>query len=162
MLGLRTILHPTDFSPNSVYALHVASALARDYNANLIILHVYAVPVAVYGYGEGVLPPREEQLESLRKELHEVQVPDVRLTHLLVEGDSVGEILRVADQNHADLIVMGTHGRRGLKRLLMGSVAEMVVRRASCPVLTVRTPVLEEALAGAAGSAQTESPHYAT
>ncbi|MCI0638075.1 MAG: universal stress protein [Gemmataceae bacterium] len=148
MLGLRTILHPTDFSPNSEYALHVASALARDYNANLILLHVYSVPVAMYGYGEGMLPPKSDQLETLTRELHQIQVADVRLTHLLVEGDAVNEILRVANENQADLVVMGTHGRRGLKRLLMGSVAEMVVRRASCPVLTVRTPVHEEALSG--------------
>jgi nucleotide-binding universal stress UspA family protein len=143
MLPVRTILHPTDFSPNSQYALHVAAALARDYDAELIVMHVHAIPVALYG--EAGVAPVPDTRASEAAELESIDIPGVRVTHVMTEGEPVGEILRVADERHADLIVMGTHGRRGLTRLVMGSVAELVVRRATCPVLTVRTPVPEAA-----------------
>ena len=66
---------------------------------------------------------------------------DVPHEHRLLHGDPIGEIVRLAEQEHVDMIVMGTHGRTGLSRLLMGSVAEAVVRRADCPVLVVKHPV---------------------
>jgi nucleotide-binding universal stress UspA family protein len=97
-------------------------------------------------YGEGVVPPPlEDHLEQLDEELHQLRVPDasIPVEYRLKEGDAVTEILGVAEETNADLIVMGTHGRTGLSRLLMGSVAEQVVRKASCPVLTVRTPFHE-------------------
>ena len=141
MLPIRTILHPTDFSEYSGYAFRLACALARDYGARLVVLHVAAPPVVVYG--EGVLPPApEDYQERLRGQLQQVVSPDpkVPVEHRLVEGDAVTEILRLAEETKCDLIVMGTHGRTGLGRLLMGSVAEQVVRKAPCPVLTVKTP----------------------
>jgi nucleotide-binding universal stress UspA family protein len=142
MFHPHTILHPTDFSPNSQNALHVAADLARTYDADLIILHVHPIPVAMYG--EGILPPIElDERQPLYQELQRFQVPGVHTTHRLVDGDPVTEILNVAKDHHADVIVMGTHGRRGLKRMLMGSVAELVVRRAMCPVLTIHTPRAE-------------------
>jgi nucleotide-binding universal stress UspA family protein len=151
MLNMHTILYPTDFSENSECAFHLATALARDYDAHLIILHVAPGPVAIYGFGDGMLPPTGEWNDDLRQELEEIRVHDpmIRVTRRLEEGDPVTEILRVAKETHADLIVMGTHGRRGLRRMLMGSVSELVVRRAPCPVMTVRTPVQEEVPAGA-------------
>jgi nucleotide-binding universal stress UspA family protein len=141
MLAIRTILHPTDFSNYSAYAFRLACALARDYGARLVVLHVAMPPVVVYG--EGVLPPEPEGYkERLREQLHKVvsQDPKVPVEHRLVEGDAATEILRLAGDSKCDLIVMGTHGRTGLGRLLMGSVAEQVVRKAPCPVLTVKTP----------------------
>jgi nucleotide-binding universal stress UspA family protein len=141
MLALRTILHPTDFSDYSAYAFRLACALARDYGARIVVLHVATPPVVVYG--EGVLPPEPEGYkERLREQLHQVvsQDPKVPVEHRLVEGDAATEILRLAGETKCDLIVMGTHGRTGLGRLLMGSVAEQVVRKAPCPVLTVKTP----------------------
>src|SRR5688572_15670272 len=144
MLGIRTILHPTDFSKNSEYARHLAAALARDYNAHLVVLHVQPIPVAVYGYGEGILPPTVEARDELLRKLEGLDIPGVWTTHRLEEGDAVTEILNVAKDMNADLIVMGTHGGRGLTRLLMGSVAELVVRRANCPVLTIRHPFHEQ------------------
>ena len=141
MLPVQTILHPTDFSKQSSYALGLACALARDYGARLVVLHVVAAPTVIYG--EGVVPPNPEELRAAAQEqLNALDVPglDVHAERRLEEGAATTEILRVAEELHADLIVMGTHGRTGLGRLLMGSVAEQVVRKALCPVLTVKIP----------------------
>ena len=146
MLAVHTILHPTDFSEHSKYAFWLACALARDYGARLVIVHVVAAPAIVYG--EGVVPPNAEELRAAaREQLDGLRVPqgNVRAERRLQEGDAVTAILGVAQELHADLIVMGTHGRTGLGRLLMGSVAEQVVRKASCPVLTVKMPLPEVA-----------------
>ena len=88
--------------------------------------------------------PSEADKELLRAELSRLQPrdPKVRVEHLLQAGEPVEEILRVAREGPCDLIVMGTHGRTGLSRLLMGSVAEAVVRTASCPVVTIKSPPL--------------------
>jgi len=144
MLAIHTILHPTDFSEHSQYAFALACALTRDYGARLVVLHVVAVPVVVYG--EGVVPPNPEEVRAeARDQLARLQVPhaDVRAERRLEDGDADETILRVAQEIQADLIVMGTHGRTGLGRLLMGSVAEKVLRKATCPVLTVRRPFSE-------------------
>ena len=119
-----------------------------------------SVPAAIYGFGEGILPPRTGWDQELRQELEQVKVSDasVHISHRLEEGDPVTEILEVAEETHADLIVMGTHGRRGIPRLLMGSVAELVVRRANRPVLTVRTPFPEPAMEA---KAEAEEEHAA-
>jgi len=145
MLPINTILHPTDFSAHSDYALGLACALARDYGAHLIALHVLSTPTVVYA--EGVVPPNPEELRAAaREQLNQLEAPhaDVRVERRLEEGDVITAILDVAEEIQADLIVMGTHGRTGLGRLLMGSVAEQVVRRAPCPVLTVKTPLAAE------------------
>jgi nucleotide-binding universal stress UspA family protein len=144
MLALRTILQPTDFSERSESAFRLACALARDYGARLVILHVAAPQVTAYG--DMVAPvPLAVTYRELKEKLLTLQGPNsqVHVEHRLEEGDPVGEILRVAGEIRCDLIVMGTHGRRGLSRLLMGSVAEQVVRRANCPVVTVKTPFPE-------------------
>jgi nucleotide-binding universal stress UspA family protein len=141
MLPIRTILHPTDFSERAGYALHLAAALARDYGARLVVLHVVTPPTVVYG--EAVVPVSPEELRApAREQLDRLRLPrpDVRAERRLEEGEAVEEILRVARDIGADLIVLGTHGRTGLGRLLMGSTAETVVRKASCPVLTVKAP----------------------
>jgi len=144
MAPIHTILHPTDFSDQAAYALHLASALARDYVARLVVLHVVVTPPAIYSEAV-VVPPSREYLEEGKARLDQLVVPgeNVRAERRLAEGDPVREILRVAGEIYADLIVMGTHGRTGLPRLLMGSVAEQVLREAPCPVLTVRTPLVE-------------------
>lgn len=141
MLSIRTILHPTDFSDRSQYALQVAAALARDHGARLHVLHV--VPTPILAYGEGVVPAEPESvLREAREQLDRLVVPapEPPAERRVKDGDPVAVILRVARELPADLIVMGTHGRTGLGRLLMGSVAEQVVRRAACPVLTVSAP----------------------
>src|SRR5262249_32720257 len=140
MLAVHTILHPTDFSEPSEYAFRLACSLARDYGARLIVLHVVTPPVVVYG--EGVVPPGPELYQGgANVKLSQMRVPaDAPSERRQKEGDPATEILGVAQETRPDLIVLGTHGRTGLGRLLMGSVAEQVLRRAPCPVLTVRTP----------------------
>jgi len=139
MLPIHVILHPTDFSDRSLAALPLACALARDYGARLVILHVCAPIIA---YGEGILPPDPEAISrEARERLDRLDIPDgIRVERQFEEGDPAELILSVAQDLDCDLIVMGTHGRTWLRRLLMGSVAEQVVRRASCPVLTVAPP----------------------
>ena len=158
MLAIRTILHPTDFSAPSAYAFQMACALARDYHARLIVLHVEPPPVAALGGMLAVPPlPEEYDRENLETQLRRIQPSDpaVRVEHRLVAGDPVAEILRAAQEQACDLIVMGTNGRTGLGRLLMGSVAEHVVRKAPCLVLTLKSPTLGQ---GAFPSADKKQP----
>jgi nucleotide-binding universal stress UspA family protein len=141
MLPIGTILHPTDFSDRSRNALVLASSLARDYGAHLILLHV--LPQPIIGYGEGVIPPDIGELRAeARDELSTLTLPDfeVAAERQLVEGDPAAMILKAAHDEQADIIVMGTHGRSGIGRLIMGSVAETVMRKSHCPVLTVTAP----------------------
>lgn len=142
MLPLHTILHPTDFSERSGYALHVACSLARDYGARLMLVHVASLPPVVYE--EGIMPPDPEVLfQDVKEQLNRLEVPggNVRAERRFEVGDPATEILRVAQETHADLIVMGAQGRTGLARLLLGSVADQVARKASCLVLTVKSPL---------------------
>ena len=144
MLAIRTVLHPTDFSENSDFAFRLACSLARDYRALLVVVHVAEPVVPLYGDGVVISPPvvsKESLLDKLRQMLP--RDPKVNVEHRLAEGDAAVEILRLAQQIQPDVIVMGTHGRTGLARLLMGSVAEKVVRKAPCPVVTVKTPLPE-------------------
>jgi nucleotide-binding universal stress UspA family protein len=138
---MKTILHPTDFSERSEFAFRLACALARDHGARLLVLHV-VVPAVLYGEGMVVLPPEsyQRQAEEKLQRLHPYD-PKVAVESRVAEGDPTQEILRVAQEANCDLIVMGTHGWTGLGRFLMGSVAEGVVRKAPCPVLTVKMPM---------------------
>jgi nucleotide-binding universal stress UspA family protein len=156
MLPIHTILHPTDFSDRSGNALPLACALARDYAARLVVLHVAQPTPLVYGEGF-VVPDPDETVREERERLQNLLVPvsGIPVEKRFVEGDPADRVLDVAREIRADLIVMGTHGRTGLKRLLMGSVAEQVVRKAVCPVLTVTTPFLVDAPATAALEAAT-------
>jgi len=142
MLRIATILHPTDFSDRSGYALQLACALARDHGARIVILKVVPQPTVVYG--EGIIPPEPDLLIAEAEEhLRNLVVPDanIPIERVSREGDPATEILRLAREINANLIALGTHGRTGLERLLMGSVAEQVMRQATCPVLTVKGPV---------------------
>jgi universal stress protein A len=146
MLKMQTILCPTDFSKPSEYAFRVAGALARDHGARLVILHV-SQPEFVYG--EMIPPPPPspaEYKEKIWQAFHKLEETDpkireVRVETKIVEGVPGDEIVNVAKETGAEMIVMGTHGRTGLRRLLMGSVAEQVLRRAPCPVMTVKAPL---------------------
>lgn len=141
MLPIQTILHPSDFSDRSNYALQMATALARDYQARLIIMHV--IPQPIIAYGEGVIPPDPELLRrEAQEQFNKLPLLDVgvHVETRLADGDEAAGILHLARELTVDLIVMGTHGRTGIRRLLMGSVAEQVMRRSACPVLTVTAP----------------------
>jgi len=142
----KKILFPTDFSTLSDAALRHATSLAKDSGAKLIILHVEEPPAA-YGTGEMYYGIPEPDMTALTKMLEAVvpNDPGVPFEHRMVTGDPAGEIVAVAQSEKVDLIVLGTHGRTGLGRLLMGSVAEAVVRRASCPVLTFKVSKAKDA-----------------
>lgn len=147
MAGTITrILVPTDFSETSDAALVYAKDLAVTLGASLHLLHVFADPYALATYSPEVyapLPPdvRERALEDVRECLDErldsTERQRLAGTTAVVTGLTAKEIVRYATDNGMDLIVMGTHGRRGVAHLLLGSVAEHVVRTAHCPVLTV-------------------------
>lgn len=140
-MNQRKILFPTDFSHTGDAALEHASSLARERGATLLIIHVEEPPAA-YGGGEMYYGLPDPATEDLQRMLSEVRPVDPRIPHehRLLTGDPAATIVRAAEEEDAELIVMGTHGRTGLMRLLMGSVAEAVVRRAPCPVLTVKQP----------------------
>jgi len=142
MLAIKTILHPTDFSEHSEHAFRLACELARDYGARVVVAH--AITLQLYGSletGPLVADPLVIEAE-LRARLEAVQPPDpaIVVERRLCKGDAAAEIVALAGDINADVIVMGTHGRGGVGRLLLGSVAEAVLRRAPCPVLTVRVP----------------------
>ena len=140
MLTIRSILHPTDFSDISSNAFQMAGCLARDYGAQLHVLHV-ATTFEAYKR-EMVFDKRSEQyLANDWEKLGELQFPGVEVHRCLEEGEPAEQILHVAASLPCDFIVMGSHGRSGLDRLLLGSVAENVVRGAACQVIVVKAPV---------------------
>ncbi len=138
----KNILCPIDFEQNSLDALAVARDLAQESSAKLRLLHVARVPASDM---DVPLPfaadPRWERaararLERIARDQLEGKVAfEIRV----VSGTPDVDVLRLADELHTDLIVMATHGRKGLKHFVLGSVAERVVREARCPVLTIRT-----------------------
>ena len=134
------ILVPIDFSPITEAVVSWAASLARDRKAALILLHVQEPIADSLAVGEMYYPMPVEENPGIRRTLLEV-VPDdatIPCEHRLLLGCAPEGILDVADEEHVDLIVMGSHGRGWLGRLLMGSVAEQVMRRATCPVLVVK------------------------
>lgn len=138
-MKFKRIMFATDFSPASDTALKFATALARDSGALLLIAHVEEMPTPYIG-GEMYFTQPDYPNPEIRKMLEAVVPtdPSVRFEHKLVMGVAADDIVRLSDAEQADLLVIGTHGRTGLKRVLMGSVAESVMRLATCPVLTVK------------------------
>lgn len=133
------ILVPIDLSPNTQAVVSWASSLARDRNASLILLYVQQ-PVADSSGGEVLFPMPFVEDAALRRKLEEIvpDDPDLVCSHRYVLGMAGEQILQIANEEHVDLIIMGSHGRRQLVRFLMGSVAEHVMRHARCPVLVVK------------------------
>jgi len=138
MIRIQTILYPTDFSTAAVHALEVAHSLARDHQARLVFLNVTAklpvreVPLPEYSLA-GVVNEARRQLEVVAASIADLPVE----IHAVV-GEPAQAIVAMARECRADLIVMGTQGRSGVSRMLLGSVAELVLRHAPCPVLTVK------------------------
>jgi nucleotide-binding universal stress UspA family protein len=132
-----------DFSTNNDKALALATSLARDSGAKLFIVHAVESPLAyVEANYYGVSNPDPKDLSEMLKQVVP-PVGDVAYEHQMLVGTPADAIVDFAEQTQADFIVMGTHGRTGLSRALMGSVAEAVVRKAPCPVLTVKQPKAE-------------------
>jgi universal stress protein A len=148
MSRYQNILCPIDFSDGSLAALEEALCLAEAFDAKIALLHVWQLPTVAVT--DGFIWPHETwprlgaQLEAAAQQRmqHLLEtIPEARrrrITDRVLCGDAASTILEQAAELATDLIVMGTHGRRGPSRFLMGSVAEKVVRHAPCPVLTVR------------------------
>lgn len=149
MIALKRILLPTDFSEPSLNAARYAKAFAENHRAALNVLHVIEEPY-LYGWvppegGALAMPFQQEDVEKWAREQYRRMVPQEERQNytaqlFLKTGSPFLEIVRFAKEQDIDLIVMGTHGRGPLAHMLMGSVAEKVVRKAPCPVLTVRHP----------------------
>ena len=147
MSRLRRVLHATDFSRASQRAFAKALEMAEQNKAELVLLHVLT-PIANYVIGDHYTDPSlyarlEETAEheaetGLAKLVQRARNARVKVKRMLARGTTHEQILRAARRCQADLIVIGTHGRTGLSKLLMGSVAGRVISAASCPVLTVR------------------------
>ena len=142
----RVVLHATDFSPASRPAFARAIAEASADGAELLLVHVLST-VSPFMGDEYISPQTYAEVQrsmqaygqkQLDKLVAKAKAAGVRVRGLLLEGTTADAIVRTARSKRADVIVMGTHGRSGLGRLLMGSVAQRVVGTASCPVLTVR------------------------
>lgn len=146
-MKINTILFATDFSEGSKNALPYAVDLAKRYEAKLFFMHVVYDVTRATGW---VVPhvSVEEMYKDLEKgakaELEKTFIDEMRgfgnIEHVVTKGIPYEEITRFAETNKVDLIVLATHGRTGLDRLLFGSTAEQVVRYAPCPVLSVRLP----------------------
>ena len=143
MIGLNRILVPTDFSDSSQAALRYGIALARKFDSRLHLLHVPEHPgeAAETEYPIGLFETMQNAAhDRLGHLLNEVDAHDLKPDCAMRIGRPAEEIVRYAREHQIDLVVMGTHGREGVARVLMGSVAEKVVRRSGCPVLTVHHP----------------------
>ena len=154
MMKIETILVPTDFSECAGHALGPAAELARIWKARIICLHVVEPVVApTVSYVPMVEPfpavDTTEQLETVAlRELPKLaecqELAGLEVEEVMVHGEASSEIVNTARQRAVDLIVISSHGRTGLGRILFGSTAEAVVRHAPCPVLVVKPPQYEE------------------
>jgi nucleotide-binding universal stress UspA family protein len=143
---LQTILVPHDFSPTADRAVEVACALAQAAGpAQLILVHAHFVPLeiealAVRGAEEVFRDIETQACERLDELVRELESAGQRAEYVALQGTAEGVILKLAEDKGADIIVMGTHGRRGLGHVFLGSIAERVLRMAQCPVITVPPP----------------------
>jgi len=148
-MQIRSILLPTDFSECGNYALSYAASLARTFGASILCVHVIEPMVPAVGYS-GMTEPLPladitDQLEdSAGRELPKLsgceECAGLEVEELIVHGEAAAEIVRVAKERNIDLIVVSSHGRTGLGRMLFGSTAEAIVRHSSCPVMVVKPP----------------------
>lgn len=151
MIPFRRILTTTDFSDTSLGALPIAAEMASHFGAELLLLHVVPMDVATpwdippyadFGLASLPVPEYETQVkgevERRLTQLAAKHAPGVKVRGLVGRGDAAAEINRLAEAEHADLVVLATHGWTGWRHLVFGSVAEKVLREAPCPVLSVR------------------------
>lgn len=146
MAEFKTILCPVDFSPSAEKALRYAEELAKHFGSQIVLVHAYEDPAYIMPM-TGYLGPEAGLINQLRAHLEEqmerwrvaVEKAGFVVRTELLEGVAHQVVIDAAQEHHADLIVMSTHGRTGLSHALMGSVAERVIRLAHCPVLTVRS-----------------------
>ncbi|MFO0762045.1 MAG: universal stress protein [Byssovorax sp.] len=136
----KTILVPIDFQEASLQALARARELGAQLGLSVVLLHTFSIPVVVYPGFDPILTPGlpDEIAAAARKALGQLAEQNGGLETILRSGDPASEIIKVADELRPMMVVMGTHGRKGLSHLFLGSVAETVIRSCKVPVLTVR------------------------
>jgi nucleotide-binding universal stress UspA family protein len=150
MTMFQTLVHPTDFDEPSKEAFRVARSLARALGARLVVFHVVPPPAILIQDGRVILDPHDPEPSDLWAEYRTLQAdaPEVAVQYAVVVGEkSEGRRLleeKVRELGEDTLVVMGSHGRRGISRLLRGSKAEEVVRECPCPVLVVKAPSRQE------------------
>lgn len=148
MVSIKRILYPTDFSDPSACALHYAAEMAKKFDAELVMLHVlldesqmvsfYLPQLTVKNLSKDMEDGARAKMDEFIKET--TALDGIEYTCEMVKGIADDEIIKYANANAIDLIVIGTHGRTGLEHVIFGSTAEKVVRTAKCPVLTVHCP----------------------
>jgi nucleotide-binding universal stress UspA family protein len=153
MRSFKKILVPTDFSTGSKRALEMAVEVATRFEASIDVIHVVELPIymipdmtvavpgtAALDFGSFARGQAEREMQLFLRNYGPPPESRVKITQVIDRGEPTRMILDHAEDGGYDLIVMGTHGRTGLDHLLLGSTAERVIRRASCPVLTIRDP----------------------
>lgn len=158
MFAVRRILHPTDFSPQAERAFQAACDLAEKYAAALVLLHVDR-PMVLFDDmdPEAFRDPTSRQHAEAQLELMRPPNRRLMLQRQVVDGEPSAEIVQVAKDKSCDLIVMGSHGRRGISRFLLGSVAQDVLHSAPCPVLIINRDASERAIESSNGFAEVSS-----
>lgn len=143
-MRLKKILLPTDLSASSISAFKYAKSLAEKYNATIYVLHILEnIPIlAIHALDLTLERLEENLLENAKKQLEKIVKENLKTKNkvqtFIRKGIVADEIIKFADEKKVDLIVMGTHGRTGIEYTLLGSIAEKIVRKAKCPVLTVK------------------------
>ena len=143
-IDVERILVPLDFSENTPALLDWAEHLAEEHGSRVILLHAYHLPVEFQQLEGAYLPPdfwasvRGDAEQQLSRHAERLRARGLEVEMVVCEGYAATAIVEEAARRDADLIVIGTHGRSGLKHLLLGSIAERVVQKAPCPVLTVK------------------------
>ena len=148
MIKIDKILFPTDFSDHSNHAFTYALSFAKEYGAKLVMLHVVEdvqYLANAYMFDVPMMPSFSDMEQNRSKEMdefieREVTDPSIEISKSIRHGRPFIEIIQAAREEEADLIVIATHGRGGLEHVLFGSTAEKVVRKAPCPVLSIRMP----------------------
>ncbi len=145
MIRLKRILVPTDFSDHSEVAVRYGCELAAKFGAELHLLHIVELTPLMYGEGAFYTQETAEQMtQDSNQRLEKLPEGSFResldITRITRDGHPLPEICGYARENDIDLIVLGTHGRGAIAHMLLGSVAEKVVRKAPCPVMTVHNP----------------------
>ncbi|MFP8879025.1 MAG: universal stress protein [Myxococcota bacterium] len=144
VIEVRTILLPVDFSDNALTVIEWGSHLAEQHNSKLVLFHAYHLPVEFQQLEGAYLPPdfwanvKAEAQQSLNRFETDLRNKSLQVESVVREGYAATAIVEEAAEIGADLIVIGTHGLSGLKHMLLGSIAERVVQKAPCPVLTVK------------------------
>ncbi|TDJ15983.1 MAG: universal stress protein [Deltaproteobacteria bacterium] len=143
-IDIQLVLAPIDFSDQANVVIEWATHMAEEHSSKILLLHVYHLPVEFQQLEGAYLPPdfwsnvKKEAEQQLATHSQQIRKHEVEVETLVREGYPATVIVEEAERQRADLIVIGTHGHTGLKHLLLGSIAERVVRTAPCPVLTVK------------------------